>query len=81
MPREAVRDYLPGISFFNLIKGGMNAGLAMLLYKPIVTALRSVGMAPPSRQKKGRFNWSFVLLSIAVLALFVFLFLIALKVI
>lgn len=39
--REAVADLLlPAFLPFNLIKGGLNASLTMLLYKPVVTALR-----------------------------------------
>lgn len=40
-PREAiVKLLLPAFLPFNLIKGGLNAAITMLLYKPIVTALR-----------------------------------------
>ena len=40
-PREAViKLLLPAFLPFNLIKGGLNASITMLLYKPIVTALR-----------------------------------------
>ena len=40
-PREAiVKLLLPAFLPFNLIKGGLNAAIAMLLYKPVVTALR-----------------------------------------
>ena len=40
-PREAVAKLLlPAFLPFNLIKGGLNAAITMLLYKPIVTALR-----------------------------------------
>lgn len=39
-PREAVAELLiPAFLPFNLIKGGLNAAIAMLLYKPVVTAL------------------------------------------
>ena len=56
---------------FNLVKGGINAGLALLLYKPLVTALRKSGLVeerPESR--KGRFSWGTLLLALAVLASF-----------
>lgn len=47
MPREVVVGYLvPVFLPFNLIKGGMNAALTMLLYKPIVTALRKARLLP-----------------------------------
>ncbi len=40
-PREAVVELLlPAFLPFNLIKGGLNAAITMLLYKPVVTALR-----------------------------------------
>lgn len=40
-PREAVVELLiPAFLPFNLIKGGLNAAITMILYKPIVTALR-----------------------------------------
>ena len=40
-PREAVVELLiPVFLPFNLIKGGLNAALTMILYKPVVIALR-----------------------------------------
>lgn len=40
-PREAVVDLLlPAIVPFNLLKGAINTSLTLLLYKPLVTALR-----------------------------------------
>lgn len=40
-PREAiVKLLLPVFLPFNLIKGGLNAAITMLLYKPVVTVLR-----------------------------------------
>ena len=40
-PREAVVELLiPVFLPFNLMKGGLNAALTMILYKPIVIALR-----------------------------------------
>lgn len=40
MPREAVVAMLPAIALFNLLKSGLNAGLTLFLYKPLVTILR-----------------------------------------
>lgn len=41
MPRsEIVPLLLPGILPFNLIKSGLNAGITLFLYKPLVTILR-----------------------------------------
>ncbi|MCI9645080.1 MAG: ECF transporter S component [Oscillibacter sp.] len=40
LPREAVAELLvPAFLPFNLIKGGLNAGAALILYKPVATAL------------------------------------------
>lgn len=41
VPREEVAKMLiPAFLPFNLIKGGLNAAITMLLYKPVVTVLR-----------------------------------------
>lgn len=48
-PREAVAAMLPTVFLpFNLIKGGLNAALAALLYKPLVLTLRKAGLIPES---------------------------------
>lgn len=40
-PREVVIDLIPTVLFpFNLAKALMNSAIAMLLYKPVITALR-----------------------------------------
>lgn len=40
-PREAIMELLiQAFLPFNLIKGGLNAAITMILYKPVVTALR-----------------------------------------
>lgn len=42
-PREAVAELLITVFLpFNLLKGGLNAGITMILYKPIVTSLSNV---------------------------------------
>ena len=66
---------------FNLIKGGINAGLALLLYKPIVSALRKAHLvAESSSGKKGKFSLGFTLFALAVLVTFVLLLLVMLGV-
>lgn len=62
---------------FNLIKGGINAGITLLLYKPIVSALRSAKLveASPEGSEKGKFSAGFFVFSLAVLATFVLAFL------
>ena len=51
VPREVVVGMLPTVFFpFNLAKGGMNMAATLLLYKPIVTALRKAGLVAPRFQ-------------------------------
>lgn len=69
MPRAAVADLLiPVFLPFNLTKGLMNGALTMLLYKPVVMALRRTRLVPEStsheQEKKSR------TLIISVVALF-----------
>ncbi|MCL2836247.1 MAG: WG repeat-containing protein [Defluviitaleaceae bacterium] len=56
--RERVMGMLLPIFLpFNLLKGGINAAAAMLLYKPLITALRKIGMVPGAGTgKRGRIN-------------------------
>ena len=62
---------------FNLVKGGLNSGLTLLLYKPIVGALRKAGLvAPSSSGKRGSFHIGFTLFALAVLVTFILLFLV-----
>ena len=49
MPREAIVDLLlPVFLPFNAVKGGMNLAATLLLYKPVVTALRRAKLIPES---------------------------------
>lgn len=49
MPRSAVVGMLlPGIIPFNLLKGTLNAAFAMIVYKPLVKALRHSQFVEPS---------------------------------
>jgi len=62
---------------FNLVKGGLNAALALLLYKPLVSALRRAKLAPESSSgKKSVFSLGFTLFALAVLITFVLLLLV-----
>lgn len=50
-PREEITKLLLSAFLpFNLIKGGLNAGITMLLYKPFVTVLRRSRLIPKSRE-------------------------------
>ena len=71
--RAAVAAMLPTVFFpFNLAKGGMNMAATLLLYKPVVTALRKSGLAPASQSTGNKkFSLGFLLFSLALLATFV----------
>lgn len=78
VPREKVAAMLATVFLpFNLIKGGINAGLTMLLYKPIVGALRKAKLvAPAGGSVKKTFSPGFTLFTLVVLLTFVLLFLV-----
>ena len=51
-PREVVISMIPGVLLpFNFAKTLMNSALAMLLYKPMINALRSAGMIQRAEHK------------------------------
>ena len=62
---------------FNLIKGGINAGITLLIYKPIVKALRSAKLVEASTAENGKsgFSVGFFIFSLVVLVTFVLAFL------
>ena len=76
------RDYvasllLPYFLPFNLVKGGMNMAAILLLYKPVVGALRKAHLVAPSTSgSKGRFSAGFLLFAAALLVTFVLLMLV-----
>lgn len=74
---------IPTFLPFNLIKSGINLGLTLVLYKPLVTALRKAGLIPEGdREPNGKsFRIGFTLISVFVLAVFILLFLIFAKII
>ena len=71
--REEISALLPTLFLpFNLAKGGMNMAATLLLYKPVVTALRRSGLAPPSKSGQDKkLSLGFLLFSLALLATFV----------
>ena len=74
IPREVVAAMLPTVFLpFNLVKGGMNMAATLLLYKPVVTALRKAGLVAPSSSsgQSKKLNPGFLLFSLALLATFV----------
>ncbi len=79
---EATRKVVAGMLVpvflpFNLVKGGLNMAVILLLYKPVVTALRKAKLVPQSQeavsQPSRKLNAGFLLFSLALLATFVIL--------
>lgn len=68
-PREAVAELLiPAFLPFNLIKGGLNAAITMLLYKPVVTALRRSNLIEATQvTAKNRLHVGVILLSLLII--------------
>ena len=66
---------------FNLIKGGINATLTVLLYKPIVNALRKAKLVEPSSGKGGKSKVGVALVAAVLFVTFVLLALVLAKVI
>jgi len=78
VPRNVVSEMIvPVFLPFNAIKGGLNAALTLLLYKPLVTTLRRAKLVPESYSVGATVKVRVFLLAIALalLALFTFLFL------
>lgn len=71
-PREAVAKLLlPAFVPFNMLKGGINTGLTLLIYKPLVTTLRKsnlLNFADTASEKKRSFNLGMTLTAAVVLA-------------
>ena len=70
--RSMVAAMLPTVFLpFNLVKGGLNMALILLIYKPVVTALRKARLVPESRsleQSQSKLNAGFLLFAFALLA-------------
>lgn len=68
--REVItKMLLPVFLPFNLIKAVMNSALIMLLYKPIVTALRKAHLVPQATGgEKGKFKAGATIFAIVILA-------------
>lgn len=74
--REAVIELLvPVILPFNILKGALNTAITLLIYKPVVTALRKANLIETSSAKAGRTGRMETLLG-AVLVIITCIFLI-----
>lgn len=73
VPREQVVGLLvPAILPFNLVKSGLNSGFILLLYNPVVTALRKRNFVEPSstsaEEKHSLINPSTLVIAFIVIA-------------
>lgn len=69
VPRDVVAGMLvPVFLPFNLVKGGINATLTLLLYKPVVTALRRAHLLPESEGGPRRTVWPVIVAASCLLA-------------
>lgn len=83
IPRSAVAAMLPTIFLpFNLVKGGLNMAGVLLLYQPVLLALRRAGLAPERSEEESRGSRiGFACVTLAVVATFVLIALVMFKVI
>ena len=82
--RAQIAAMLPTIFLpFNLVKGGLNMAVILLLYKPVVTALRKAHLIPESQTivESKKLNAGFLLFSLFLLATFVTIALVLMEVI
>jgi ECF transporter S component (folate family) len=71
-PVEAVKKMiLPTLLPFNLTKAIVNASLTMIIYKPIVNAVRSIGGISVQKESSYKFNKKTIVLLIASLVVFI----------
>ena len=74
VPREVVEGMLlPVFLPFNLVKGGINATLAMIRYKPMVGALRKARLIEDGGVGNRTTKWGVLAVSLVLLATFVLL--------
>lgn len=68
-PRDAVAEMLLPIFLpFNLLKGGLNASITFLLYKPVITALRKSGCVARAAEEKKARHGGMILAAAVILA-------------
>jgi riboflavin transporter FmnP len=65
---DIVKLLVPGFLPFNLIKTGLNTALTLLLYKPVITALRRAQLVQAGGGgEKARINWGVFILAAFIL--------------
>lgn len=76
-PRDVVVSMmLPLFLPFNLLKGGLNAAITLLFYKPISKALQKAGLLPKTTSQSKHKTLGVSLVAIVLIATFVFLMLV-----
>ena len=76
-PREAIEALLiPAFLPFNLLKTGLNSAFVLLLYKPLVGALRRTGLVESKNLTKGNSKIGIYLLGAGLLATCILLLLV-----
>ena len=69
VPRAVVVGMLPTVFLpFNLVKGGINATITLLLYKPIITALRKANLVQSAPPQGAKVNLAVTIGAVVVLA-------------
>lgn len=79
-PRETVIELLiPAFLPFNFVKGGLNASITMIVYRPVVMALRHSHLIEPAQAaEKSRSNAGIILAALLIMTTCV-LFILSLK--
>lgn len=71
-PREeVVKILVPAILPFNVLKAGLNSAFILLLYKPVVTALRKVHLVESSKNKNKTNKIGYTIIAVLLLITFV----------
>lgn len=69
IPRQAVVDLIvPALIPFNVIKASLNAGLTILLYKPVVMSLRKTNLLEQPARPARKFNPGMIILGLFLVA-------------
>ena len=77
VPRPVITSMLlPSFLPFNALKAGFNSALTLMLYKPLVLALRKTGLIATRTEEKSATKWGIYLLGVALLATCILLLLV-----
>ncbi|MBQ4630697.1 MAG: ECF transporter S component [Clostridia bacterium] len=63
VPRAVVVDMLPTVFLpFNLVKGLLNSGITLIVYRPVVDGLRKAGLVEKSAKNSGKKKFSIAII-------------------